>query len=224
MYGDDGINGDDDEDDDCVVVDDNGLVVAIFHTKSAAETIQSSSSPNATTITSDDDEEVTTTADSSADKEPEHFDDLAHMSHALDSLGWKKVFVDLRNEIPIGVTLPRLSSPLSFPTPSFFDSSSSKRQHPTTSTNNAATTTAAAAAVSASSIPMLKRQGVVMASRDVASATSIDLSRLSWPLGHNMIVAFSRDQKSATFNKGGRPVVDALANELVEFIFSWEKK
>jgi hypothetical protein len=38
---------------------------------------------------------------------------------------------------------------------------------------------------------------------------------IHWPLGHNMIVAFSRSRWSAHMNKAGRPVVDALANEIV---------
>lgn len=175
----------DDENDTDENMDDNGLVVAIFQTPSTAERRQNNSD-----------------GDALETGLPEHADDLAYMSYSLDSLGWKKVFVDLRKEISIGVNLPTKSS---FHTPSFFDSSNKNDSK------------------SAAPISILKRQSVV-ASRDVASATSVppDLSRLSWPLGHNMIVAFARSPKAVDFNKGGRPIVDDLANELVEFIFSWE--
>jgi hypothetical protein len=43
------------------------------------------------------------------------------------------------------------------------------------------------------------------------------------PMGHNMIVAFSRSSIRTYMNKGGRPVVDALAKEVVEDIFSWKE-
>ena len=44
---------------------------------------------------------------------------------------------------------------------------------------------------------------------------------IHWPLGHNMIVAFSRSRWSAYMNKAGRPVVDALAKEIVDDIFQF---
>jgi len=154
------------EDEDCLVVDDNGLVVATFHTPRQHQ-------QQHTDATSDN---------------IEHTDDLAFMSHCLDSLGWKKVFIDLRQEMPIAVNLRRLRR--------ITDSSPS--------------------------LESLKRKRVV-GSREVHLATGMPPDRISWPVGHNMIVAFSRNHKTASFNKGGRPVVDALANELVEFIFAWER-
>jgi hypothetical protein len=45
---------------------------------------------------------------------------------------------------------------------------------------------------------------------------------IHWPLGHNMIVAFSRSRWSAHMNKAGRPVVDALAKEIVNDILSFQ--
>jgi hypothetical protein len=39
-----------------------------------------------------------------------------------------------------------------------------------------------------------------------------------------MMVAFSQSCISTFINKGGRPIVDALANELVEGIFSWKEE
>jgi len=117
------------------------------------------------------------------------------MSNALDSLGWKKVFVDVRNEIPMQFTLPKIVRK-----------------------NSSGETTPVEEPVQS-----LKEKGVVE-SRDIAEAISLppNMDKITVPLGHNMIVAFSRDKVSTLMNKPGRRVVDALAKELVEDIFSWE--
>jgi hypothetical protein len=164
------------DDGECVVVDDSGLVVAVFHTPPTPE-----SSDIDAAITGEDDTQS---------------DDLVQMSHCLDSLGWKKVFVDLRNEIPIGLNIPRLPRSTN---------KSPKKDEPV-------------------SLQALKEKAII-GSGDVKKATASppDHNRISFPLGHNMMVAFSRDNKTASFNKGGRPVVNALASELVELIFSWER-
>ena len=167
-------------DEDCVVLDGSGLVVAIFHTPCQPDAKHGREGK----------------ADaSSGGGEIDHADDLAVMSRCLDELGWKKVFVDLRHEIPVGVNLPRLRRGAS--------SYMSDDETP--------------------ALQILKKRKVV-GSGEVAEATrrAPDLNRIAWPLGHNMIVAFARDKKRASFYKGGRPVVDALASELVEFIFAWE--
>lgn len=39
---------------------------------------------------------------------------------------------------------------------------------------------------------------------------------LHLPVGHNMICAFSRGRVSSHMNRGGRPVMDALAKEIVD--------
>jgi len=166
---------------DCVVVDGTGLVIATMQTPPLG------------------DEGTPRQIDQ------ENTDDLVHMSRALDSLGWKKVFVDIRNEIPYRMSLPRLSSRR---IPTFEDSSSSEEEQPP----------------ALSSLDALKQKKVVC-SKDVASAITTpadDDGKVVWPMGHNMIVAFSRDKYSTRMNKGGRPVVDALAKELVDDIFSWE--
>jgi hypothetical protein len=41
--------------------------------------------------------------------------DLTIMASTLDSLGWKKVFVDMRKEIPLALSIPTPSSAQSFP-------------------------------------------------------------------------------------------------------------
>jgi hypothetical protein len=72
-------------------------------------------------------------------------------------------------------------------------------------------------------LTQLKLRGVV-GSKDIAAAVTTPLfdEQFHWPMGHNMMVAFSRSKLSSYLNKAGRPVVDALAKALVEDIFAWQ--
>ncbi len=111
-------------------------------------------------------------------------DDVTAMSASLDKLGWVKVFVDIRKEIP---SLPILKSggegcPLS----------------------------------------QLKSSSSKVRSCDLDKAISSSSShRLSLPLGHNAICAFSRGKASSILNSGGRPVMDSLAIDLTDTISLW---
>ncbi|CAJ1942270.1 unnamed protein product [Cylindrotheca closterium] len=131
-----------------------------------------------------------------------HKDEFHHMSECLDQLGWKKVFIDIRSELPT-VEIPK----------GFIK----KRKELSKETEDES------ASSSSRCIHSLKRQRTTLSSRDLASAVAQNNdNRFSWPLGHNMIVAFSRTRMSTLMNRGGRPVVDAVAKELVEDIFAWE--
>lgn len=128
---------------------------------------------------------------------------LASMSISLDSLGWKKVFVDMRKEVP------RIVVPKSFVKmrrSSNSDSDDTESDSSTSSERSEGEPTKS-----------------IVSSKDVAAAVTAlpDVVGLYWPLGHNMIVAFSRSRWSTYMNKAGRPVVDGLAKELVDDIFAW---
>jgi hypothetical protein len=75
-------------------------------------------------------------------------------------------------------------------------------------------------------IARLRKKGSVVESKDVAEAVLgpalLDEEFFHWPLGHNMMVAFSRNRLSTYMNKAGRPVVDSLAKQLVQDIFDWK--
>jgi len=110
--------------------------------------------------------------------------DLEVMSKNLDSLGWTKVFVDMRKEIPISTKLPLMSNSCPIRT---------------LSSNRKAVT-----------------------SKDLCDAISSGGGgRISLPFGHNSICAFERGSFSTAFNKGGRPVMDSLAINLIEDISMW---
>lgn len=146
----------------------------------------------------------------------EHEDELVQMSTALDALGWTKRFVDIRKEVP-RIAIPRRLSEGLLKRTNLLSKSSGDMSSPPTNSEGDVT----------ASMRELKQKGVVE-SRDVAKSVKLDADdpyhRLHLPVGHNMMVAFSRSRISTFINKGGRPIVDALANELVEGIFSWKEE
>lgn len=138
-------------------------------------------------------------------KKPDGLDaQLAVMSISLDSLGWKKVFVDMRKEVP-RIVVPKSISKI-------------RR-----SSNSDSDDTASDSSTSSERSEGEPSKATV-SSKDVAAAVTAlpDVVGLYWPLGHNMIVAFSRSRWSSYMNKAGRPVVDGLAKELVDDIFAWD--
>lgn len=187
---------DPDPDGDQLVVDDNGLVIAILHTPVKDKNESKEDSTN----------EVLEQLEQNTTSE------LVQMSKSLDALGWKKVFIDVRKEIP-NIALPRSFRRLNING---------------TNTNSSGNGNSAEGEMDDTSerlrqIDLLRQRGVV-GSRDVAAAVTapiFDDEKLHWPVGHNMMVAFSRSRWSTYMNKGGRPVVDSLAKELVQDIFTW---
>jgi len=166
---------------DSVAVDDNGLVIATLHTDPVESCSPSSESEEDNTVS---------------------LSDLEEMSRALDSLGWKKVFIDVRKEIP---KLP-LKNPLRPRSSTVSRDGASAADEERDDTDG---------------IVRLKEQGVA-SSRDVAAVLSLPDEKFHWPMGHNMMVAFSRSKLSSYMNKAGRPIVDSLAKELVSFISSFD--
>jgi hypothetical protein len=186
---------DNDPDHEEIVVDDeNGLVVATLHTPASSEYSSQSTIPA-------DDNVVETWDDDSNDRS-----DLELMSTSLDSLGWKKVFIDVRKEIP------RIALPTGF----------IRRRITQMKGTDANETTDVVDLPPPELLDLLRGRGVV-GSKDIAAAMTTPLfdEQFHWPMGHNMMVAFSRSKWSSYLNKAGRPVVDALAKTLVEDIFAW---
>ncbi len=208
LWDDDDVDEEDDEDG----VGDNGLIIATLHTPRQSlehcgvKDDATTSTPNSTSLSTEL-ESMTT-------------DDLLIMSTNLDCLGWKKVFVDIRREIPIGMSLPstllkRTKSEIATAATSDDTTAMEGRESPLPPRRTHSLELRA-------TLQDLRQRGRVE-SRDVAMAVcSAGDNTWNLPIGHNMIVAFSRSRISTLINKGGRPVVDALAKELVEDIFSWK--
>ena len=173
--------------DDRLVVDEHGFVIATLHT------------PPKSKFASDE---------HNAHLNQNDTDELVHMSNSLDALGWKKVFIDVRKEIP-KITIPKNILRLT--------TKDNGSNHESSETEEGRPPDAII-----EPIHRLKEKGVA-ASKEVALAVKGDDSVFHWPLGHNMIVAFSRSRLSSYMNKAGRPVVDFLATQLVQDIFTWKK-
>lgn len=184
-----------DDDENEVIVQDNGLIVATLHTPASSEYSYGASST---------DLQLEASEDESEDKS-----ELELMSHSLDSLGWKKVFIDVRKEIP------KIALPTSFIRKTVTQMTSNER--------SGSMVVMSEDQEAPELLHQLRERGVV-GSKDIAAAVTVPLfdEQFHWPMGHNMIVAFSRSKLSAYLNKAGRPVVDALAKSLVEDIFSWQ--
>ena len=144
-------------------------------------------------------------------------DELHVMSKALDSLGWKKIIVDLRPEIP-AISLPRVVRKSSIVIKSkirrgMYDGIVSEDlgegQEDLLHNNG---TLADSQVLRAS----LQRKGSI-ASKDAKEVFGSPRDgSLHLPVGHNMICAFSRGRVSSHMNRGGRPVMDDLAKEIVD--------
>lgn len=173
------------------MVDDNGFVIATLHTP-IDHNLNETDGTEANVVENSHPNDA-----SNDNKVDDHDTELDNMSISLDKLGWKKVFIDIRREIP-GLEIPK----------SFVIRRQRSDSRLLVENNHLRT---------------LKDKKVVQ-SKDVATAMSQlpEDNRVSLPLGHNMMVAFSRSRLSTYMNKGGRPVVDALAKELVEDIFKFE--
>ncbi len=138
-------------------------------------------------------------------------DELVEMSKCLDSLGWKKVFVDMRDEIPIGMPLPSFQMPnIVAMKPPFLRSLTLS---------------------SSSSEISWSEESVITSQSDSKFAQSKELTqmfcaskyKISLPMGHNMIVAHTKPNSTFgnALNQRGQPVMDSLAQELVHELLNW---
>lgn len=163
----------------------------------------------------------------------EEDDELKAMSQSLDALGWKKIIVDLRSEIPIGVSVPtvvrksslRKKFTLSSSPPIVASTHLGESKEYVSSLQDVDTDEEienGAMADSTAFVETLKRRSVIE-SRDVKEAFSAPRdATIRWPVGHNMICAFSRGRVSSHMNRGGRSVMDRLARDLAEDMHGWE--
>jgi Putative serine esterase (DUF676) len=221
--------------------EDKSLVVATLHTpsKHECETARGCyDNANTPKSQSKDGIESSSHGSETDDVEIEGDDlELAQMSTSLDSLGWKKVFVDMRKEVPrisIPKAIPKVNALLRRNASGSSSVNNSEHESVDDESSSAADNSASAEAAPTSPsnavepIHKMKENNVV-SSKDVAAAVLLtalpdEEMAFHWPMGHNMIVAFSRSRWSTYVNKAGRPVVDALARELVHDIFAFQAK
>eukprot|EP00984_Skeletonema_dohrnii_P022501 scaffold11620_cov199-Skeletonema_dohrnii-CCMP3373.AAC.4 len=128
-------------------------------------------------------------------------DDLLQMSQSLDALGWTKVFVDMRDSIPV----PGLRKPSWMCTSSLDDLIKQREginddvegEGDEAKNKSRSTTTSH-----------------VLTSQDLSRSTAAGDS-LNVPLGHTVMVANSKSEAYKQMNFQGRPVMDKLAHDIV---------
>jgi pimeloyl-ACP methyl ester carboxylesterase len=169
-----------------------------------------------------DEEPVSGRSCCSTDSESAFQEELVRMTAGLDSLGWTKVFVDMRKQmtrIPVPPAIHKTTRELARSVSKLVDRSASG------SGNDQAPDSESTETDGSDEVLMLQAKATVTSGTVVKAVTTplFDDDGFHWPMGHNMIVAFSRSRWSTYMNKKGRPVVDTLAKELIEKIFQLEE-
>jgi hypothetical protein len=129
-------------------------------------------------------------------------DELLEMSTGMDELGWKKVIVDVREHMP-SIRIPKMVKRKS----SSLHSLSIDGDNSSADSHSSESSTAGLG---------------VVESRSIANFYSSASDVLPFPLGHNTLVAVEKHGLSNSVFKGGRPVMDGLAKEIVEEILAWD--
>jgi len=144
----------------------------------------------------------------------DHRKEMLEMSNSMDRLGWKKVIVDLREQMPVSFRLPRIPSLMKRST----GNDSSIAQESSMNSDSSYSGEESASTSIYSSIHSADNN--VVESRDVASAYSTPEDVIAFPLGHNTMVAVEKSIYTSRVFKGGRPLMDNLAKELLEEILT----
>ncbi len=129
-------------------------------------------------------------------------DDLLQMSQSLDALGWTKVFVDMRDSIPV----PGLRKP-SWMCPNSLDDLIKQREGVDGDSEGEGSDEIKDKSLRKNTSRMLTSQDL---SRSTAAGDSINI-----PLGHTVMVANSKSEAYKQMNFQGRPVMDKLAHDIV---------
>lgn len=147
-------------------------------------------------------------------------EELLEMSSALDQLGWKKVIVDLRNEMPVKLPVPpRPRNILPRIVKKWSGDTTDSREEEETLVQNG--NELEFGDMVSSSNDVNPSQSKILESRDVANTYSIPDDFIGFPLGHNTMVAVAQSRLTFVF-KGGRPLMDKLAIEMIDEILNYQ--
>lgn len=154
-------------------------------------------------------------------------DELLRMSQSLDALGWTKVFIDVRDRIPVRA----LAKPVWMRRPcGSLDDLIRERVglsftslQPTDTNDETATSNNDDAADSAarSRPPKVQTEQCILTSQELAQSTSAGDS-INFPLGHTVMIANSKNERYTQLNSQGRPVMDRLAEDMVNDVLGFE--
>merc|ERR1712151_173389 len=140
-------------------------------------------------------------------------EEYLRMSKSLDSLGWKKVFVDVRHLSPIKHIRPPLSKRNS--RKELCESISSKTLCSTQSSN-------LSDSLSDTSSTTKMSYDTEFQSEELAKLLSKGDS-ISIPFGHIVIIANSKTKFSARMNAGGKTVMNSFAQDFVQEMLDWDQ-
>ena len=142
-------------------------------------------------------------------------DDLLRMSQSLDALGWTKVFIDVRDRIPV----PRLAKPMWLRPPCGSLDELIRERGGLTFASLSSSGLSAANDASESRLKVDANE-LILTSQELAQSTNAGDS-IDFPLGHTVMVANSKNEKYSELNSQGRPVMDKLARDMVQEILGF---
>ncbi|KAL7533086.1 hypothetical protein ACHAXR_005032 [Thalassiosira sp. AJA248-18] len=152
-------------------------------------------------------------------------DELLRMSQSLDALGWTKVFIDVRDRIPVpGFAKPAWLRPQCGSLDDLIHeraklSFASLAQQSQSVTSNADAGDGAAT----KSPPKVEtsEELCILTSQELAQHTK-DGDSINFPLGHTVMVANSKSEQYSKLNSQGRPVMDKLAEDMIHDVLEFE--
>mmetsp|Transcript_13515 Transcript_13515/g.24800 ORF Transcript_13515/g.24800 Transcript_13515/m.24800 type:complete len:249 (+) Transcript_13515:838-1584(+) len=149
-------------------------------------------------------------------------DELIQMSQSLDALGWTKVFIDVRDRIPVrGLAKPAWLRPQIGSLDDLIrERAELQFQSLQSSVTNDDSTTTNAGDASKSSLT-IETSECILTSQELAQSTHAGDS-INFPLGHTVMVANSKNEGYSKLNSQGRPVMDKLAEDMIDSVLGFE--
>ena len=149
--------------------------------------------------------------------------ELLKMSQSLDALGWQKVFIDVRNRIPVpGVSMPAWFRPASRSSLDDVIQKHASRSSDSDSGHDGAGDANDNSRTTASqSLDPSTKGKCVLTSEELARSTTVG-ETLHFPLGHTVMVANSKSETYSRLNSQGRPVMDKLAEDMIRDVLLFE--
>eukprot|EP00581_Thalassiosira_minuscula_P018296 CAMPEP_0183719668 /NCGR_PEP_ID=MMETSP0737-20130205/12502_1 /TAXON_ID=385413 /ORGANISM="Thalassiosira miniscula, Strain CCMP1093" /LENGTH=708 /DNA_ID=CAMNT_0025949399 /DNA_START=368 /DNA_END=2494 /DNA_ORIENTATION=+ len=173
-------------------------------------------------------------------------DELIQMSQSLDALGWTKVFIDVRDRIPVpGLAKPSWLRPpcgslddlirdrtgLQFSSCPPSSNGKAKKddggddcsvgKDDADATTTTTTTTQSSTTPTICTVATTPEEQCILTSQELALSTHAGDS-INFPLGHTVMVANSKSERYSQLNSKGRPVMDKLAEDMVDDVLGFE--
>ena len=147
-------------------------------------------------------------------------DELLRMSQSLDALGWTKVFIDVRDRIPV----PGWARPSWLRTPhGTLDDLIRERADLTfASLSKSADSNGGGSAATSKDKPEPTSE-CILTSQELAQSTKLLTGEsMHFPMGHTVMIANAKSDRYSQLNSQGRPVMDKLAGDLISQILKFD--